>query len=253
MRIIVGIPVRMGSSRFPGKPLAKILGLPMVEHVYKRCRFAESIDDLFVAACDDEIRDVVRGFGGKVFMTDREIPRPGLRVAEACRQQELADDDIVVVVQGDEPLIHPGMINLAVAPLLNDSSVQMLTLVAEANEQEWLDPNEVKVVTDLRKDILYMTRTPIPSNTRDRIGPRLKQVAVMPFRKKFLLEFQEMTPTPLEVAESIELLRAVEHGVKVRTALSHYTSISVDTECDRQEAEEIMKKDEFYARYGSQK
>jgi 3-deoxy-manno-octulosonate cytidylyltransferase (CMP-KDO synthetase) len=250
MRVVIGIPARMGSSRFPGKPLAKILGIPMIEHVYKRCQLAESIDDLFVAACDDEIRDVVRGFGGKVFMTDKEIPRPGLRVAEACRQQEIADDDIVVVVQGDEPLIHPEMINLAAAPLVKDPSIQLLTLVAAANETEWLDPNEVKIVTDLRADILYMTRTPIPSNTRDRIGPRLKQVAVMPFRKKFLLEFQDMTPTPLEIAESIELLRAVEHGVKVRTALSHYTSISVDTERDRQEAEEIMEKDEFYARYG---
>jgi 3-deoxy-manno-octulosonate cytidylyltransferase (CMP-KDO synthetase) len=251
MRIIVGIPVRMGSSRFPGKPLAKIMGMSMVEHVYKRCQLAESINDLFVAACDDEIRDVVRGFGGKVFMTDKEIPRPGLRVAEACKQQEIADDDIVVVVQGDEPLIHPGMINLAVAPLIKDPDVQLLTLVAEANETEWLDPNEVKVVTDLQRDVLYMTRTPIPSKTRDRIGPRLKQVAVMPFRKKFLLEFQDMTPTPLELAESIELLRAVEHGVKVRTALSHYISISVDTERDRQEAEEIMMRDEFYTRYGS--
>jgi len=250
MKVIVGIPARMGSSRFPGKPLAKILGMPMIEHVYKRCQFAESIDDLFIATCDEEIRDVVLGFGGKVFMTDKEIPRPGLRVAEACRQQNIADDDIVVVVQGDEPLIHPGMINLAVAPLVKDPNVQLLTLVAGANETEWLDPNEVKMVTDLRGDVLYMTRTPIPSNTRDRIGPRLKQVAIMPFRKKFLLEFQEMTPTPLEIAESIELLRAVEHGVKVRTALSHYRSVSVDTERDRKEAEAIMAKDEFYARYG---
>ncbi len=249
--VVVGIPARMGSSRFPGKPLAKILGMPMVEHVYKRCQLTGSIDDIFVATCDDEIRDVVLGFGGKVFMTDKNIPRPGLRVAEACRQQDLADDDIVVVVQGDEPLIHPGMINLAVAPLVEDPNVQLLTLVAEANESEWLDPNEVKVVTDLQENILYMTRAPIPSNTRDRVGPRLKQVAVMPFRKKFLLEFQDMTPTPLEIAESIELLRAVEHGIKVRTALSHYTSISVDTERDRQEAEIIMTKDEFYARYGS--
>jgi 3-deoxy-manno-octulosonate cytidylyltransferase (CMP-KDO synthetase) len=250
MRVIVGIPARMGSSRFPGKPLAKILGIPMVEHVYKRCQLSESIDDLFVATCDAEIRDAVIGFGGKVFMTDKEIQRPGLRVAEACRQQNLADDDIVVVVQGDEPLIHPEMINLAVAPLIKDSNVQLLTLVAEANETEWVDSNEVKVVTDLRGDILYMTRVPIPSNTRNRIGPRLKQVAVMPFRKKFLLEFQDMTPTPLEIAESIELLRAVEHGVKVRTALSHYTSVSVDTERDRQEAEAIMAKDEFFVRYG---
>lgn len=251
MKVIVGIPVRMGSSRFPGKPLAKIMGMPMVEHVYKRCQLAESIDDLFVAACDEEIRDVVQGFGGKVFMTDKEIARPGLRVAEACRQQEIADDDIVVVVQGDEPLIHPGMIDLAVAPLVKDPNVQLLTLVAAANEAEWVDTNEVKVVTDLRGDVLYMTRTPVPSNTRGRVGPRLKQVAVMPFRKRFLLEFQEMIPTPLEIAESIELLRAVEHGVKVRTALSNYVSISVDTERDRQEAEEIMAKDEFFARYGS--
>jgi len=240
----------MGSSRFPGKPLAKILGMPMVEHVYKRCQLAESIDDLFIATCDDEIRDAVLSFGGKVFMTDKEIQRPALRVAEACRQQKIADDDIVVVVQGDEPLLHPSMINLAVTPLLADPGIQLLTLVAEANETEWRDPNEVKVVTDLRGDILYMTRAPIPSNTRDRIGPRLKQVAVMPFRKKFLLEFQEMIPTPLEIAESIELLRAVEHGVKVRTALSHYVSVSVDTEHDRQEAEAIMAKDKFYLQYG---
>ena len=157
----------------------------------------------------------------------------------------------MVVVQGDEPLIHPGMINLAVEPLIKDPNIQLLTLVARANETEWLDLNEVKVVTDLQEDILYMTRSSIPSNTRDRIGPRLKQVAVMPFRKKFLLEFQEMSPTPLEIAESIELLRAVEHGIKVRTALSHYISVSVDTERDRQEAEAIMTKDEFYARYGS--
>jgi 3-deoxy-manno-octulosonate cytidylyltransferase (CMP-KDO synthetase) len=250
MKVVVGIPVRMGSSRFPGKPLAKILGMPMVEHVYKRCRMAKHIDDLFVAACDDEVRDTVLAFGGKVYMTPKEIPRPGLRVAEACKQQALADDDIVVVVQGDEPLVHPGMIDLAVEPLLSDPAIQLVTLVADANETEWLDMNEVKVVTDTRQDILFMSRSPIPSNTRDRIGPRLKQVAIMPFRKKFLLDFQNMTPTPLEIAESIELLRAVEHGVKVRAVKSFYKSISVDTEPDRKEAEEAMRKDQFFALYG---
>jgi len=251
MRVIVGIPARMGSSRFPGKPLAKILGMPMIEHVYKRCQLAESIDDLFVATCDEEIRSAVLGFGGKVFMTDKEIPRPGLRVAEACRQQDIADDDIIVVVQGDEPLIHPGMINLAVAPVVNDTNVQLLTLVAEANEAEWLDPNEVKVVVDKNEDVLFMTRASVPTNTRNRVGPRLKQVAIMPFRKKFLLDFQEMEKMPLEVTESIELLRALEHGVKIRTAVSNYTSVSVDTERDRQEAEAIMATDELYPRYGS--
>jgi 3-deoxy-manno-octulosonate cytidylyltransferase (CMP-KDO synthetase) len=249
MNVVVGIPARMGSSRFPGKPLAKILGIPMIEHVYKRCQLAKNITDLFVAACDEEIQQTVRGFNGKVLMTPKEISRPGLRVAEACKQLPLDDDDIVVVVQGDEPLVHPDMIDLALEPMLSDPAIQLITMVAVATETEWLDLNEVKVVVDELGDILYMSRSPIPSNTRNRIGPRLKQVAIMPFRKKFLLDFQEMTPTPLEIAESVELLRAVEHRVKVRTVISPYKTISVDTESDRQEVEEAMKSDALFPRY----
>lgn len=251
MKVVIGIPARMGASRFPGKPLAKILGMPMIEHVYKRCQLAQHIDDVFIAACDEEIREVVLGFGGKVFMTPPEIERPGLRVAEACRQQLLADDDIAVVVQGDEPLVYPEMIDLAVQPLLDDPKVQLVTMVADANEAEWIDTNEVKVVIDDHQDVLYMSRSPIPSNTRNLIGARLKQVAIMPFRKKFLLDFQNMTPTPLEIVESIELLRAVEHGVKVRTVKSPFRTVSVDTEPDRQEAEAAMRNDKFYPLYAN--
>jgi len=253
MKVIVGIPVRMGSSRFPGKPLVEILGMPMVEHVYMRCKLAKHIDDLFVAACDEEIKEIVEGFGGKVYMTPKEVPRPGLRVAEACKQQSLDDDDIVVVVQGDEPLVYPEMIDLAVEPMLSDPNIQVITLVADANEAEWFDTNEVKVVTDEKGDILFMSRSPIPSNTRNRVGPRLKQVAIMPFRKKFLLDFQEMTSTPLEIAESVELLRAVEHCVKVKAVKSSYKTISVDTEKDRLEAEEAMKKDELFPLYNKKR
>ena len=252
MKVVVGIPARMGSTRFPGKPLARILGMPMVKHVYKRCQLARYLDDLFVATCDEEIRQTVLGFGGKAYMTPKDIARPALRVAEACKQQHLDDDDIVVVVQGDEPLVHPGMIDLAVEALVADPSVQIGTLVADANEAEWQDWNEVKVVTDIHQDILYMSRSPIPSSFWNQIGPRLKQVAILPFRKKFLLEFQDLTPTPLEIAESIEFLRAVEHGIKVRTIKSPYRSISVDTERDRQEAEAAMKSDEFYPRYAGE-
>jgi len=249
MKTVIGIPARMGSTRYPGKPLKKICGLPMVEHVYKRCQFAKNVDDIFVAACDTEIKNVVERFGGAVYMTPPEIPRPGLRVAEACKQMDLDDDDIVVVVQGDEPLVHPKMIDCAVEPLLKDNSIQCLTLVADANEIEWKDLNEVKVIVDQRDDILYMSRSPIPSNTRDRVTQRLKQVAIMPFRKKFLLDFQEMAMTPFEIAESVELLRAVEHGVKVRTVKSAYETVSVDTEPDRLEAEEKMKGDEYFKQY----
>jgi 3-deoxy-manno-octulosonate cytidylyltransferase (CMP-KDO synthetase) len=249
MSVVVGIPARMGSSRFPGKPLKPILGLPMVQHVHERCRLAGNVDDLFVATCDDEIRDVVEGFGGRAVMTDPDIPRPGLRVAEAVKQMDLADDDIVVVVQGDEPLVHPGMIEVAVSALQDDPGAPLGTLVADANEVEWQDVNEVKVVCNMRGDLIYMTRSPVPSNTRDRFHRRLKQVAIMPFRKHFLLEFQELAETPLEIDESVELLRAIEHGVRVKAIESPYESVSVDTEPDRLEAEAAMRDDEFFPRY----
>jgi 3-deoxy-manno-octulosonate cytidylyltransferase (CMP-KDO synthetase) len=245
----VGIPARMGSSRFPGKPLKPILGVPMVQHVYKRCELADNVDELFVATCDDEIAEVVQGFGGTHYMTDPDIPRPGLRVAEAVKQQDLADDDIVVVVQGDEPLVHPGMIEVAVQALLDDPGAPLGTLVADANEAEWQDTNEVKCAKNLRGDLIYMTRSPIPSNTRDRFHRRLKQVAIMPFRKRFLLDFQEMEETPLEIDESVELLRAIEHGVRVKAIESPYESVSVDTEPDRLEAEAAMRDDEFFPKY----
>jgi 3-deoxy-manno-octulosonate cytidylyltransferase (CMP-KDO synthetase) len=249
MNVVIGIPARMGSSRFPGKPLARILGIPMVEHVYRRCLLAKNVSQVFIATCDQEILDAMQAIGATVYMTRKEIERPGLRVAEACRQQQLADDDIVVVVQGDEPLLHPGMIDLAVQPMLADPAIQLVTLVADANEAEWRDPNEVKVVTDLKQDVLFMSRSPVPSNEWKRVGPRLKQVAIMPFRKAFLLEFQAMSPTTYEIAEQVELLRAVEHGVKIRAVKSPYHSISVDTERDRQEAEAVMANDEFYLKY----
>lgn len=249
MKTVVGIPARMGSSRLPGKPLAEILGMPMIEHVYRRSQLAEQVDEIFIATCDEEIADVAKGFGGKVVMTAKNIERPGLRVAEACKQLDLSDNDTVVVVQGDEPLVHPGMIELAAEALRGNPEVQLGTLVAAASESEWLDPDEVKVVSDGAGDILYMSRSPIPSNTRDRVTTRLKQVAIMPFQKKFLLQFQEMESTPLEIAESIELMRAVEHSVKVRSILSNYQSISVDTEEDRKEAELLMKSDDLYPKY----
>ena len=250
MKTYVGIPARMGSSRFPGKPLQKILGIPMIEHVYKRCVLAKKVDEVFIATCDTEIMDEVRRFGGKAVMTSKSIQRPGLRVAEACKEMEIADDSIVTVVQGDEPLVHPEMLDLSIQPLLNDHKIKCLTLVADADEEEWLDPNEVKVTVDKNEDILFMSRTSIPSNIRKRIGPRLKQVAIMPYRKSFLLEFCNLSPMPLEIAESIEMLRILEHGIKIRTANSSaYSTMSVDTESDRLEAEKKMLDDELFQGY----
>lgn len=249
MKIIIGIPARMGASRLPGKPLANILGKPMIEHVFRRSMLAKSVDSVFIAACDEEVKSVVSGFGGTVIMTDRDIMRPGLRVASACEQLNLDDNDIIVVVQGDEPLLHPDMIDIAVQPLINDPNIKLLTMIAEANEAEWNDRNEVKVTIDINKDILMMSRAPIPSNFWNIEGPRYKQVAIMPFRKKFLIDFQSIPPTSLELAEQVELMRAVEGGVKVKTALSIFDTVSVDTEPDRQEAERAMLLDPIYSLY----
>lgn len=249
-KVVVGIPARMGSSRFPGKPLCDILGKSMVEHVYRRSQLGRQVTDVFVAACDEEIKKAVQVFGGKVYMTPKEIVRPGLRVAEACKQMDLRDEDIVVVVQGDEPLVNPRMIDLAIEPLLHDPEIFCVNLAADLGEEDWKDPDEIKVVTDMCMNAIYMSRSPIPSNTRGRIGPRLKQVCIMPFTKRNLFDFQDMAETPLEIAESIEMLRAIEHGLKVRMVKTDFISKSVDNEQDRKTAEKLMKEDAVYKEHG---
>ena len=253
MRIVVGIPARMGSTRFPGKPLCDILGKSMIEHCYKRCSFSKFSTDLFVAACDNEIKEMVEKFGGKVIMTDPNITRPGLRVAEAAETLNLDDDDIVVVVQGDEPLVHPDMIDLAVQPLLDEEDVFVSNLTAELTEKEWIDAGEIKVVCDLQMNALYMSRAPMPSiDHEEQRTTWWKQVCIMPFRWHFMKEFNHvLKPTPLELQESIEMIRALQYGYKVRMVPSPYTSKSVDNELDRQEVEEIMKTDEIFKRYST--
>jgi 3-deoxy-manno-octulosonate cytidylyltransferase (CMP-KDO synthetase) len=212
---------------------------------------SKKADYIFVAACDKEIQEEVQSFGGNVIMTRPEITRPGLRVAEASEELDLADDDIVVVVQGDEPLVHPDMIDLAVQPLLDEDDVFVSNLSAPIDdENEWKDPGEIKVVTNLQGDAIYMSRTPIPSTDHEEVrGERLKQVCIMPFRWHFMKKFNAMQETPLELAESIEMIRAIQHGYKVRMVPSPFNTKSVDTEQDRQMAEELMKSDPLYPQY----
>lgn len=251
MRIIIGIPARMGSTRFPGKPLCDILGKTMIEHCYKRSALSKYATDLFVAACDSEIQDEVESFGGNVIMTNPNIQRPGLRVASAAETLDLDDDDIVVVVQGDEPLVHPDMIDLAIKPLLQEKDVYVSNLVSELTEDEWNDPGEIKVVCSLEMNAMYMSRSPIPSIAHEEVRAKwFKQVCIMPFRWHFMKKFNhELQPTPLELQESIEMIRAIQHGYKVRMVHSPYISKSLDSEIDRQIVEKLMKKDILYKKY----
>jgi 3-deoxy-manno-octulosonate cytidylyltransferase (CMP-KDO synthetase) len=251
MKIFVGIPARMGSTRFPGKPLCDILGKPMIEHCYRRCALSKYTTNLFVAACDEEIRAAVGRFGGNVIMTDPGIQRPGLRVAAAAATLDLDDGDIVVVAQGDEPLVHPDMIDLAIQPLLNESDIFVSNLCATASAADLDDPGEIKVVCDLKMNALYMSRSPIPSIAHEeQRATWWKQVCIMPFRWHFMKRFNhELNPTPLELQESIEMIRALQHGYKVRMVPSPYISKSVDTDTDRRQAELLMAADTIYPQY----
>lgn len=252
MQIVVGIPARLGSTRFPGKPLCDILGTSMIEHCFKRASLSKLATQTFVAACDDEIRLAVESFDGDVLMTDKNITRPGLRVAVAAEQLSLSDDDIVVVVQGDEPLVHPEMIDLAVKPLLEEQDVFVSNLCAEASLKDLHDPAEIKVVCDLNMNALYMSRSAVPSLIHEEQRTKWwRQVCIMPFRWGFMKKLNhELAATPLELQESIEMNRAIQHGHKVRMVPSSFISKSVDTEEDRLQVERLMANDPIYPLYG---
>lgn len=253
MRTVVAvIPARMNSSRFPGKPLAPLLGRPMVEHVARRALMCETLDAVYVATCDEEIRAAAEGFGVEVLMTSPAHERASDRVAEAAESFEA---DVVVMIQGDEPMVTPGMIEAAVAPLFEDASIVCVNLAHRiVRREDYEDPNTVKVVTDARGGALYFSRSPIPARAFSHdaaVGdvPVYKQVCVIPFRRDFLREFARLAPTPLERAESVDMLRAVEHGRRVRMVLTEAETHAVDTPEDLRLVESLMKDDPLVPLY----
>lgn len=248
-KISIGIPIRMGSSRFPGKPLAPILGKTMMEHVYMRCKLSKSVDEVFYALCDDSTREEAEKKSASYVWTDPNIDRPILRVAEAAKQKQLCDEDIVVIVQGDEPLVHPHMISLSLAPFLNGEDPFCSCLCTVINGADVQDPNTIKVVMDSAGRCLYMSRSAIPSqiHPENRNLPTIyKQVCIMAFTWENLRAFTRLSPSPLEVSESIELLRAVENGFKVQMLLTAHTSQAVDTPADLEQVTQMMQKDSVY-------
>ena len=249
VRTVIGIPARMGSTRFPGKPLCDIMGLPMIEHVYRRCYLAHDKAEVFVATCDEIIKETVESFGGKAIMTPQSIERPVLRVAEACKSLALRDDDLIAVVQGDEPLIHPYDIRKGIEELANDDDLFCTNLCSAMSEEEWLDKDEVKVVSNLQGHAVYLSRSPIPSNTKISGAPITKQLGVFFFRYKNLISFQSLRKTPLEISEDIEMLRAIEHGHIVKMTKIDGRCVSVDNSKQHKEVEHLMKQDPVWAKY----
>jgi 3-deoxy-manno-octulosonate cytidylyltransferase (CMP-KDO synthetase) len=221
------IPARYGASRFPGKPLAKIAGLPMVQRVWEGTRRAKSLRTVIVATDDERIARASRGFGAEVVMTGAHHPTGTDRLAEVAAA---LDDEIIVNVQGDEPLIEGFVIDAAVEALLAAPEVPMATLVHPAEESALDDPNRVKVVLDHHGDALYFSRSRIPALHEASQAPRYWQhVGLYAYRRPFLLEFVALERGPAERAESLEQLRALEHGHRIRCAVVEgWCSLPVD-------------------------
>ncbi|HYF29393.1 MAG TPA: 3-deoxy-manno-octulosonate cytidylyltransferase [Candidatus Paceibacterota bacterium] len=257
--IAIGIiPARMGSTRFPGKPLAPILGIPMVGHVYHRAQMSTALAEVYIATCDQEIGDYADSIGAKWVMTKDTHKCAPDRAAEAMLKIEAetgTKTDIVVMIQGDEPMITPEMIDMAVAPFSADASIEVLNLMAPiTSEEEHNDPNCPKVVVDRNNFALYFSREPIPSkkkwNGKDAF-PKYKQVCIMPFKRDFLLTFNALPYTPLELVESIDMNRVLEHGHRVKMVLEEYETYCVDTPQDLVRVEAHMQGDELMKTYAA--
>lgn len=254
MKAIAIIPARMESSRFPGKPMADIHGMPMIGHCYLRTSMCMDLIDTYVATCNQEIAEYIESIGGKAVMTSTSHERATDRTAEAMLKIERQlgyQVDIVVMVQGDEPMTTPAMITQALKPFFLDADVNVVNLMLDIESgSEFEDPNEVKVVVDKNSDALYFSREPIPSKRKGIInGPMLKQVCVIPFKREFLLKFNSMKETILEKIESVDMLRVLENGDKVRMIYSDTSSFSVDTEQDLANVVNKMAEDNLMKAY----
>ena len=249
MLVTAIIPARYASTRFPGKPLALIHGRTMIEHVYTRVASSETVERVIVATDDRRIELAVRGFGGEVMMTRADHPTGTDRLAEVA---ERLDTDLIVNVQGDEPLIDPEMIDQAVRPLLNDDSIQMGTLMSRIDQiEDFYSPNVVKVVTDRFGFALYFSRAPIPCPrglSHEQLAEKLAEVALYRhiglyvYRRDFLLRYPQLPKTPLEDLESLEQLRALEQGIRLFVAETGSVCHGVDTPQDLERVSALMKK-----------
>ena len=234
-RILGVIPARMGSSRFPGKPLVPIHGRPMIEHVYLGTVACRSLSEVVIATCDEEIAATAKSFGARAVMTSGRHERATDRVAEVSANDEA---DIIVMVQGDEPLVRPEMVAAAIEPLAKHEALSCVNLVAPIkSDAEFTDPNTIKVVGDRFGNALYFSRQAIPHAAE---SDRFKQVCVIAFRREALAKFAEMPQGPLEIAESVDMLRFLENGIVVRLAQTAADTHAVDCPADLRVVADIM-------------
>lgn len=254
MKTIGVVPARMASSRFPGKPLHMICGMPMVEHVYRRAALFPQWDGLYLATCDPEIAALGHRRGWPTLMTSDRHTRALDRVAEAAGKcgQALAPADIVVCVQGDEPMLHPDMIDASIQPLRNDADALCTVLAMHIVDEElWRNADTVKIIHDIKGNVLYTSRAPVPwcKTFTPAIGAR-RIYGIFAFRWHFLQTFTSLPESPLEVAESCDSNRICDNGFRQKIApYPHRVSYSVDSPSDTAQVETHMLQDPLWGKY----
>lgn len=254
MNIIGIIPSRLNAKRLPNKPLADINGMPMIGHVYKRSKLCQDLSEVYVATCDQEIADYIDSIGGKYIMTSDLHQSAFERTAEALQliEKETGEEpDIVVLIQGDEPMVTPQMLSNSISPIIMDDEVPVANLMAEIkSDEEFFDRNEIKVVVDVNNYALYFSREPIPSSQKGVSGfPKMKVISITPFRRNFLIDYHMMMQSPLEITESIDLMRIIENGYRVRMVMTESETYSVDTQEDLEKVRELLKSDYYVSKY----
>ncbi len=239
MQLIALIPARFGSTRFPGKPLALIAGKPLIQRVYEQARQVQELDCLYVATDDTRIRQCVEGFGGQAVMTRADHPSGSDRLAEAAHLLGLAPEDIVVNIQGDQPLFPVELIGRLAAPLTRDPEAVMVTPAVKITDPAAAaNPNVVKVVFDRLHKALYFSRSPLPCwRDTDEVPYFYRHLGLYAYRVGFLQEFVHLPPGRWEAAEKLEQLRALEHGYPIHIVETEGDTLEVDTPEDLRRAE----------------
>lgn len=239
MKFLGVIPSRYASTRLEGKPLKDICGHTMIEWVYKRTKLS-NLDEVVVATDDERIYEEVEKFGGKAILTSKEHENGTSRIAEVCTKYE--DYDVIVNVQGDEPLIEPEMINSIINSFKEDDTISMSTLKYKIDTMEEIEnPNYVKVITDKKGYALYFSRSVIPYPRKLDIQNYYKHVGIYGYKRDFVVEYAKMEPTPLELSESLEQLRALENGYRIKVIETPYKIIGVDTQEELEKVREYIK------------
>ena len=228
MKVLCVIPARYASTRLPGKPLSMIAGKPMIQHVYERACQAQLPNEVVVATDNELVEKAVLNFGGKAVMTSPDHPSGTDRLAEVALRYP--DVDVIVNVQGDEPMIPPEVIDRLAEAFNSDADLNMATMKVVMDEEDYENPAAVKVVTDQQGYALYFSRSLMPYPRNKPEGFKVfKHVGIYAYRRNFLLKYAALAPTPLEKAESLEQLRALENGYKIKVLESDFQGIGVDT------------------------